>query len=83
MPVGIVVPPVLLTGTENVDGQLALVLTLVTVLAAVNDVGTAIPMLLAGTPVTTIAGVVEVGDFDSLIPTGFEVQLLVVFTDPI
>lgn len=83
MPVGIVVPPVLLTGTGNVDGQLKFVPTLVTELAAVKDVGTAIPMLLAGTPVTRIAGVAGEGEQVSLIPTDLEVHRLVVFTGPI
>lgn len=83
MPVDIVVPPVLLTGTGNVDGQLKFVLTLATELAAVNGVETAMPILLAGTPVTRIAGVADGGGFGSLLPTGFEVYRLVVLTDPI
>lgn len=83
MPVDIVVPPVLLTGTGNVGEQLKFVPTLDTGLAAVNDVGTAIPMLLAGTPVTRMADVADGGDFDSLLPTDFGVHRLVVLTDPI
>lgn len=83
MPVEIVVPPVLLTGTGNVGGQLKFVPTLATELAAVKDVDTAMPILLAGTPVTRMAGVAGGGGHGSLFPTDFGVLLLVVFTGPI
>ncbi len=83
MPVDIVVPPVLLTGTENVDEQHRRIPTTTTVRAAVKDVETAIPILLAGVPVTTMAVVAEEGDLDSLFPTEIVALLPVVFTEPI
>ncbi len=78
-----IVVPGLLTGTGNVDEQLTFVLTLTTELAAVKDVETAMPILLAGTPVRSIADVAEVGEQDSLFPTDLEVHRLVVLTGPI
>lgn len=83
MPVEIDVPPELPTGTDNVEGHSSYVPRPTTELVVVNVVETAIPMLLAGTPVGRIADVADEGIVISL-PHRDTVDLLPIdLTEPI